>query len=425
LDFEPLNFELKMNKFFLILISFSAVFALSAQNRQIEDLRRQQRALQEEIQNTNRRFLEVRNHSASIATRIQLVTRQLNARRELIEAQNQEIAALEREERRLESEITRLDHQLKQKQESYAKAVRGIQNNNFNRNKIFFVLSGNTLGESMRRMQHLRDYSNWKKQQAEEIREQTAQIATRREELAKAKIERERVRSSLRDEHQKLQSEEKTHQTEMTAARGQERQLQQTLRDQQQRINRLNTQIEQLIAEEVARQQREAAARRQREGSGTATAAQNRADARADAEIIAMTGNFASNRGRMPMPVTGNATIVGNFGTRRHSEWANVQTNSNGIDIRTQQGANVRAVFDGEVTRIFTAPGSNNCVIVRHGEYFTFYSNIIELSVRQGDRVTAGQNLGRIFTDPDTGETTMHFQLWQGTNKVNPTGWLR
>ncbi|MDR0332992.1 MAG: peptidoglycan DD-metalloendopeptidase family protein [Dysgonamonadaceae bacterium] len=412
-----------MKKLFLILISLSAVFVLSAQNRQIEDLRRQQRALQEEIQNTNRRFLEVRNQSASIATRIQLVTRQLNARRELIEAQNQEIAALEREERRLESEITRLDNELKQKQESYARAVRAMQNNNFSRNKIFFVLSGRTFGESMRRMQHLRDYSNWKKQQAEEIREQTTQIATRREELAKAKIERENVRSSLRDEHQKLQSEEKTHQTEMAAARGQERQLQRTLQDQQQRVNRLNSQIEQLIAEEVARQQREADARRQRDGSGNT--AQNRADARADAEIIAMTGNFASNRGRMPMPVTGNATIVGNFGTRRHSEWANVQTNSNGIDIQTQQGANVRAVFDGEVTRIFSAPGSNNCVIVRHGEYFTFYSNIIELFVRQGDRVTAGQNLGRIFTDPDTGETTMHFQLWQRTTKLNPTGWLR
>jgi septal ring factor EnvC (AmiA/AmiB activator) len=300
-----------------------------------------------------------------------------------------------------------------------------MQNNNFNRNKIFFVLSGKTLGESLRRMQHLRDYSNWKRQQAQEIREQTVQIATRREELAKAKIERESVRSSLRDEHQKLQSEEKTHQTEMAATRGQEQQLQQTLQEQQQRVNRLNAQIEQLIAEEVARQQREAEARRQREESGTSTAAQNRADARADAEIIAMTGSFASNRGRMPMPVTGNATIVGNFGTRQHSEWVNVQTNSNGIDIQTQKDANVRAVFDGEVTRIFTAPGSNNCVIVRHGEYFTFYSNIIELFVRQGDRVTAGQNIGRIFTDSETGETTMHFQLWQGTTKLNPTGWLR
>ena len=400
-----------MKKFFLLLLLLSGAFALFSQNRQIEDLRRQQQALQEEIQNTNRRFTEIRGQAANILGRIELVARQLTARRELIDAQNQEIAALEREERRLESEITRLNEQLNRTKSHYAVAIRSMQNTNFSRNKLFFVLSGQSFGESMRRMQHLRTYSQWKRRQADEIREQTAQIAARQAELTEARASRERVRVSLRNEQQQLQAEEQTHQSEMAAARGQEQELQQRLRDQQQRVNQLNAQIERLIAEEVERQRR----------------VQGRDDqaSRAEtAENLALSGSFAAHRGQLPMPVTESATIVGNFGRRRHNEW-DITTNSNGIDIQTQSGANARSVFEGEVARIFYTPGSHTTILLRHGDFFTLYSNIIELFVRQGDRVVTGQTLGRIFTDPATGTSIMQFQLWQQSTALNPASWLR
>jgi len=140
-------------------------------------------------------------------------------------------------------------------------------------------------------------------------------------------------------------------------------------------------------------------------------------------ETFNLSKNFAANKGKLPMPVTGASSIVGNFGTKRHSEW-NVTTNSNGIDIQAEKGADIRSVFDGEVSKVFSFPGSNTCVIVRHGDYYTFYANIYDLFVKQGDKVKAGQSLGRIFTDPDTGISTMHFQLWQKTSKINPAPWL-
>jgi septal ring factor EnvC (AmiA/AmiB activator) len=400
-----------MKRFAFILILLIGAFTLSAQNQQIEDLRRQQRALQDEIQNTNRLFQNVRNLAENIFNRIELVSRQLSARRELIETQNQEIAALEREARRLENEIARLDRELERARESYATAIRAMLNNNFRQNKLLFVLSGRTFGESVRRMQHLRNFSTWKRQQAEEIKVRVEEISARREELTVAMADRERVRVSLRNEQQSLQAEERTHQTEMAAARGQEQQLQQQLQAQQQRVNQLNAQIERLIAEEVERQRR----------------LQGRDDPAARAAIaenLALSGSFAAHRGQLPMPVTGTATIVGNFGTRRHAEW-NITQNSNGVDIQTQAGANARAVFEGEVLRIFAAPGSHTVVIVRHGNYFTFYSNIYELFVQQGDRVSTGQALGRSFTDSETGVTEMQFQLWQQTTALNPAAWLR
>jgi septal ring factor EnvC (AmiA/AmiB activator) len=399
-----------MKKLLLSFVLFSIAFVLSSQNRQIDDLRRQQVALQEEIQNTNRLFLTVQSRSANILERIELISRQLSARRELIQTQNQEIAALTREERRLENEIARLDKELKQRKESYARAIRSMQNTHFNRNKLFFVLSGRTLGESLRRMQHLRDYSVWKRTQAEEIRERSVQISSRRTELSEARAGQERTRASLRTEEQKLQGEEQTHQTEISAARGQKQELQQRLQSQQQQVNRLNAQIERLIAEEVERQQRAQG----RPGQAARAAA---------AENLALSGSFAAHRGQLPMPVTGSATIVGNFGIRRHAEW-DITTNSNGIDIQAERGANARSVFEGEVSRIFSVPGSHTAIIVRHGDYFTFYSNIYELFVQQGDRVATGQALGRIFTDSETGMTEMHFQLWQQTTTLNPAPWL-
>ncbi|NMB49622.1 MAG: M23 family metallopeptidase, partial [Bacteroidales bacterium] len=143
----------------------------------------------------------------------------------------------------------------------------------------------------------------------------------------------------------------------------------------------------------------------------------------ASAETFNLSKNFAANKGRLPMPVTGTSTIVSNFGINKSSEW-NVSINSNGIDIQAQQGAVIRTVFDGEVSKVFSFPGSNTCMIVRHGEYYTFYANIIDPSVKQGDKVKTGQALGKIYTDPDTGLSTMHFQLWQKTNKLNPQPWL-
>lgn len=124
------------------------------------------------------------------------------------------------------------------------------------------------------------------------------------------------------------------------------------------------------------------------------------------------------------MPVTGASTIISNFGVNRSSEW-NVSTNSNGIDIQAQRGADVRSIFDGEVSKVFSFPGSNNCVIVRHGDYYTFYANMLDLYVKQGDKVKTGQALGKIFTDPDTGIANMHFQLWQKTTKLDPKPWLK
>ena len=451
----------------VIAIGLFSVFALGlfSQTQQIDNLQKQQKILQEEIRNTNRLFLDVKKQTTTILQRINLINKQIASRKEIMTLQNQEIAALEREQSRLESEIKRLNAELKQKQDSYAKAVRVMQTSRSGQNELFFILSGKSLGESLRRMQYLRDYSKWRKSQAEEIKQQNVQLSARKDELAKAQADKQNALNALKTEQAKLQEEENVRQSEMTEARGKQQELQKTLQDKQQQARRLDAQIEKLIAEEVARLEREAEARRlaeaKRKADEAAARARREAEAKKKTEEVArkepdkavtapakpaepavrqpepriesataadetfnLSKNFVSNRGNLPMPVTGTASIVGSFGQRRHSEW-NVTTNSNGIDIQAQQGANIRTVFEGEVSKVFSVPGYNTCVIVRHGDYYTFYGNIYDLFVKSGDKLKAGQSLGRIYTDPDTGVATMHFQLWQKTTKLNPAPWLR
>ncbi len=449
-----------MRRIVLLFLFYAVALVLLSQTQQIENLQRQQQALLEEIRNTNKLYLDVKKQTTTILDRINLINNQISARKELIDAQRNEIDALRKEESRLENEIARLNKELEKKQGYYADAMKGMLNYKFSQNKLLFILSGKSVGESLRRMQYLREYSKWQKTQAEEIKKQHAEIKEKQELLAKAKADREKALASLQAEQQRLQGEEKMRQSEVATVRGQERQLQRTLREKQQRADQLNSQIERLIAEEVARQEREEEARRKAEEaelrkraeeklaedrrtgksseeteSETSAKSEERTSgaapgprieagsSTASAETFNLSKDFAANRGKLPMPVTGTAAIVGNFGTKRHNEW-NVTTNSNGIDVQAERGANIRSVFDGEVSKVFSFPGSNTCVIVRHGDYYTFYANIYDLFVKQGDKVKTGQSLGRIFTDPDTGVSTMHFQLWQKTSKLNPAPWL-
>lgn len=138
-----------------------------------------------------------------------------------------------------------------------------------------------------------------------------------------------------------------------------------------------------------------------------------------------LSDNFANNRGRLPYPVAGRHTIVATFGEQQHQELKYVRTSNSGIDIQTSPGADARAVFNGEVTRVFVVPGYNNSVIVRHGNYLTVYSNLSQVYVKAGDRVSTRQAIGRIYSDPEDGNSTiLHFQLWKEKTKLNPQPWL-
>lgn len=445
----------------IILLFVSPVF--SQTNNKIKELERKRKLALQEIENTSFLLRESKKSTANILTRIKLISEQINSRQSLISLLNQEIQATTDQQKQTELEINQLELELKDEQKAYREAIESIVLRKQHSNRLIYVLSGKSLGESMRRLKYLKDYSEWRSKKIVTITEKQKLLKEKKKSLDKSKSDKLILLNNRQKEQLSLQSEEVTHKNEVAEANQKQKELQEILQTKQKQANNLNSQIERLIAEEVARQEREAKrlaeekARREREKKEKERRekeerARKEAERKADkknkapkpkpkieqreeqkktsqepsmtAENLSLSSNFASNKGRLPMPVTGRSRIVGRFGTHQHNEW-NVTTNSSGIDIQSQAGSQARAVSSGEVSRVVAFPGYNNCVIIRHGGYYTFYGNIQQVSVKQGQKVVAGQSLGTIYTDSDTGTSQLHFQLWKGTTKLNPEPWLQ
>lgn len=455
---------------FIIFLSTLVVFP---QSNKIKDLENKRKLALREIESTTLLLNETKKNTSTLINRINLLTEQISSRQRVISLLNDEVNAITEQEAITQKEIAVLTDNLKGQQKSYARAVEGIVLRKQSGNKLLFVLSGGSLAESLRRMKYLKDYSEWRDNQIVEIKEKQKLLREKKEALEKSKAEKKALLGNREKEQINLQNEEKVHKQEVSEASKKQKELQNILQTKQKQADNLNAQIEKLIAQEVARQEREAKrlaaeqARREqlkreraeraekarlakreaeRAAKGSERTAKSKdievrpeAEAKSpsrETEEIAMasptvtaenfklSSNFAANKGRLPMPVTGSYSIVGRFGTHQHSKWR-VTTNNNGIDIQARSGAQARSIFGGEVSRVVAFPGFNNCIIIRHGGYYSFYGNIQQIFVKQGQKVSAGQSLGTVYTDSDTGNSQLHFQLWQGTTKLNPEPWLQ
>ncbi|GAB6013281.1 murein hydrolase activator EnvC family protein [Viscerimonas tarda] len=416
-----------MRRKLVLLILLSVGLSAFSQTKAIKDLENQRKKALIEIETTNKLLRTTKVNTNTLLDRIKLLSKQINSRQEVVSLLNKEVENITLEHIKTEKEIKRLSVKLDQKRGNYALAIKGMIRKKQNKNKLLFVLSGKSMSESLRRMKYLKDYSEWRNRQADEIIKDSHDLEEKKLDLEKRRKEKLNLLAERRAEQKKLKEEETVQQGEVKKANEKQKELQEIIRKKQQQANALNAQIEKLIAEEVARQEREAkriAAEKAKANAANKpkTPAEERSPATTQ-ENITLSNSFVTNKGRFPMPVTGRYTIVGRFGAQQH-QW-NVTTESNGIDIQTQAGSEARSIFQGEVTVVGAFPGYNNYVIVRHGGYYTFYGNIQQVSVKIGQKVETGQSLGRIYTDIDTGRSQMHFQLWKGTTKLNPEPWLR
>lgn len=418
-----------MTRFFLLFIILIITVSLSAQSRKIKELEKQRKEMLNEISQTDKLLRETKKNTSTLLNRIKLISNQIASRKQVVGLLGQEVESITLEQESIEQEISELEADLKNKQGNYAKAVEAVLRNRKSENKLLFILSGRSISESYRRLRYLQDYSTQRSNQADEIKSKQEELKLKKSELTQTKAEKLALLKQREIEQENLRTEEVNYQAEVKDAQKKQKDLQKILAEKQRQANQLNKQIEKLIAEDIARQKKKVTTEKSTtKNSSTTRSSKGKAKVEeyADAgEDVKLTGSFAANRGKLPMPITGSYTITTRFGTHRHEQWRGVTTSSSGIDIRARSGASARAVFDGVVTLVSQFPGYNNCVIIRHGSYYTFYSNIETLLVKKGDVVKTNQSLGKIYTDVDTGASEMHFQLWQGTSKLNPEPWLR
>lgn len=353
---------------------------------------------------------------------------------------------------KLESELAKLLAQLKQCKQNYARSMLYMHQNRNTSNKLLFLLSSADFTQMARRYRYAKEYSKYQRVQGElMIRKQ------REVEQAKAQLtaQRDHHASLLRNEEEEnrlLTAKQTEHQTAVDGLKKKQTALKRVIANDQKEINALNKKIEyyvQLAIEqerqrraeeerkrkEAERKAREEAQRREaelasskkksssRSTKSTAKAAPSESspDYMPNDKEYKLTSNFAANRGRLPMPITGAYVISTRYGSYT-MPGTNVHLKNNGINLMGKSGAQARCIFDGEVTAVFSAGGVQN-VMVRHGSYISIYCNLVSVSVRRGQQVTARQTLGRIAADV-SGRPNLHFQLRKGATTLNPESWL-
>ncbi|MGL5920808.1 MAG: murein hydrolase activator EnvC family protein [Bacteroidales bacterium] len=425
----------------VLLIIFANPDLFAQAQKQIKDLEKKRKAALEQIEITGELLNSNKKDATSTLNRLQLIGKQIEVRRNYIQALNGEINILDRQIRKTNQEIKDLQFELSMKKQNYAKAMQGMSKRKSSYDKLMFIFSAESFSQSYRRIRYLREYAVWRRIQSEEIIEKTKLLQKKREELEKNKASKNVLLSEREGESKNLEQEEGKAKEISKELGKKRRELQAQLKKQQSQADALNRKIQQIIEEEARRAAEEARRRAAAEANkkkASSSAGKPSTTPKAEERVseskggYAMTraeqqlsSSFVANRGRLPMPMKGKYLIIGRFGIQQHKDHKFVQTENKGIDLLTTKGTDARTVFEGVVSRVFVVPGFNNTVIIRHGNYLTVYSNLSQVYVKAGDKVSTSQSLGSIYSDPDqNNRTVLHFQLWKETTKLNPELWL-
>jgi septal ring factor EnvC (AmiA/AmiB activator) len=408
-----------MKLYWLILLLLST-WTVSAQSVQTKELEKQRKALLIEIENNNKLLNENKKTISNVLGNLNLVIQQINAREKLVKVLEQEMSGLDQEIEKKELQIKDLNQSLDVKKKNYATSLQKMYKQKNNQDQLLFILSADNLAQSFRRMLYLKEFIKWRKKQAENIVVQQQKLVLEKQELLAGKAEKEILAGIKKTEEEQLQKEEMAKKAEVAGLQKNAKKIQAEIDKKKKQAAALDKAIEKIIAEEVA-----AAKKAVETQPKTERKAETAGGYAMTKKEQTLSTNFAGNKGKLPFPLKGNYRIISRFGQQQYGDMENVRYNSNGIEIKTTPGNTAKAVFDGIVTRIFVVPGFQTSVIVRHGNYLTLYSYLDQVSVKQGDSVKTGQDIGRIYSDKENGDATvLHFELWKEQTKLNPEPWL-
>ena len=407
-----------MKRFFVILISclWLAVPLFAQSNKLIRELESKRGTLQKQIAESESILKNTKKDVGSQLNSLAVLTGQIEERKRYIMAINNDVEAIQRELASLERQLRGLEKDLKDKKKKYEASVQYLYKNKSIEEKLMFIFSAKNLGQTYRRMRYVREYATYQRLRGEEILKKQEQIRKKKAERQQVKAAKESLLQERESEKVKLEEQEKEKRTLVTNLQKKQKGLQNEINKKRREANQLNARIDKLIAEEIERARKRAQEEARREA-----AARKKEESKEDREL---SGNFAANRGKLPMPISGAYIITSRYGQYAVEGLRNVKLDNKGIDIQGRPGAQARAIFDGKVAAVFQLNGLFN-VLIRHGDYISVYCNLSSASVKAGDSVSTKQSIGQVFSDgADNGRTVLHFQLRREKEKLNPEPWL-
>lgn len=426
-----------MKRFFILFLTISCFLlpSFAQSNKLIEELESKRGDLQKQIAEQETLLGKTKKNVSSQLNGLAVLTGQIEERKRYILTINKDMESIERELGLLQRELGRLQRDLKEKKKKYEASVQYLYKNRSIQEKLMFIFSAENLAQTYRRLRYVREYATYQRLQGEELLRKQEQVNKKTAELHAVKEAKEALLKEREAEKNKLEAQEKEKKRLVNNLKRKQQGIQQELNKKRREARRLNERIDKLIAQEIekARKRAEEEARREAKKSGKQPVKAAPKTSRKGAPIDAFTMNkadrelsadFATNRGKLPMPISGAYIITSHYGQYAVKELRNVKLDNKGIDIQGKPGAKARAIFNGKVAAVFKLNGLFN-ILIRHGAYISVYCNLSSASVKQGDMVATKQELGTIFSDKsDNNRTVLHFQLRKEKEKLNPEPWL-
>ena len=406
----------------LILCSVSS-FAQTAQ----EKLEQRKAQIQKEIRAQEALLQSQDKKQKSLLVEIVQQREKIRLRESLIRTTEKQAKILKDEMYVNQLEINKLNRELKELKEDYAAMILKSYKSRSEQSRVMFLLSSENFLQAYKRAQYMKQYASYRKTQGEEIKEKTDQLVVLNDKLDVQKAEKQKLLIEQEQERKILEQEKAEQEKLSKAIQKDKKKIAQEIKKKQQESREIDRKIDKLIKEAIAEANRKAAAANKKANPKT-TAAQTRATENSTKIILTpeakiISDNFKSNRGRLPWPTT-TGTITQRYGDQPHPDLSYLSVHSNGIEITTTPGSQARAVFDGVVYSILYVSPVQKAVMIQHGDFFTMYHNLSNVTVEKGQKVSIKQNIGTIRTSSETGRTILKFMITQNITYINPQSWL-
>lgn len=397
--------------YILLLIALPAFSQVSK-----KDLENRKEKIQREIDFTNKQLQIVAKNKSATKEQLEALQKKIRLREQLIGTINGEIRALGGQIVHTSNEILSLEDKMQRLKNSYAAMIRFAYNNRNIYQRLMFIFAAADFNQAYKRIAYLQEYSRHRIMQAQQIASTQTALTDKKQELESRKNEKTTLKQSEQNNKTTLEKEKSQQDELMKNLTVREQKLRKDLAEKQAAKQKLDRAIEALIRKEIEAAKKKAVAA----GKKNVTSANVFTST---PEALKLSSGFSNNKGKLPWPVEQGA-ISSTFGEHPHKELKGIMIKNNGIDIQSVKGSNARTVFDGTVSGVITIPGSNKAVIIRHGEYLTVYSNLTDVNVKTGDKVTTRQKIGSIGDDDDKEKAEIHLEIWKSTTKLDPQNWL-
>ena len=403
----------KFKYFSFILFIFLAIGSsnANAQSQRQQELEEKRRELQQEIREITKLLFAGKKEKKSVVSAVEDLNYKISVRKNLIRITNQQANLLTREINANQDEISARRVKLKALKEAYADMIVKSYKNRARDNKLMFLLSSSSFQQAYRRLQYIKQYADYQRQQAEIIKVETKQLQLLNQHLLVQKKDKQKLVGENKAAKLILDKELKDQQAFIESIQKNLEKFSAQIKDKQKASEKLDKEIRKLIREAIAASNKKAG-----------KSVKSRTFSMTPEQKL-LAANFTANKGKLPWPVA-SGVVKMRFGTNRSPIDPSIKIKSNGVRIATNKGEPVRAVFDGVVQGIMTPKNGNNTIMIRHGNYITVYKNLSKFYVSKGDKVTTKQVLGEVITNKASGESILSFGIYKDSAIQNPSIWV-